>query len=155
MHDLTPQEFEERVAILRRFKATLERQRDRFRRYLDQLERSADGPCDDEPSHLDLHVEMEQSIVRELSLFERSVEPLEHLYREHDPDGAGEIPALRQALQRTRDEVLQRAQANRSFLQSRLESIRAELPSRSVRTRPIAVSGREPSHEPSLVDVTA
>lgn len=123
--ELTQREFDERVAILRRFRAALVRQRDRFRDYLRQLEeRGATGTPDDD---LDFHVELEHSVVREISTFERSIEPLETLYRAHDPEGATEIPALREALQRTRDEVLRRTRENQELLRGQIDAVRTKI----------------------------
>lgn len=141
MSTLSQDEFKERVAILRRFKQALIRQRDRFRHYLDMLEQRDEGT--DPEDELEFHIEMERSIVKEIASFDRTIEPLEALYREHSPDDAGEIPALRDALSRTRDEVLSRTTTNQKILRSQLDAIRSEITSmRSVRG-------------PTLVDVTA
>lgn len=130
MEHLTRAEFDERVAIMRRFKAALERQRDRFRRYLDELERHGRENAETEPGEaLEFHVEMERAIVHEIASFERTIEPLETLYRAHDPDGAREIPALREALDRTREEVVSRTRISRAVLHRHLEAIRDEISS--------------------------
>ena len=155
---LSQEELNERVDVLRRFKAALIAQRDRFRRYLEVLEAGAqpDGtPLDD----LEFHVEMERSIVREIGTFEKTIEPLEHLYRAHDPEGAEQIPALREALQRTRDEVIRRTTANQEVLRAQLENLREEISalkivrSRGLRIPAAATRAAEP--EARLVDVTA
>jgi hypothetical protein len=123
--DLTQAEFDERVGILRRFRAALVRQRDRFRAYLRQLEeRELSGDPDE---NLAFHVELEHAVVREISTFERSIEPLETLYRAHDPEGASEIPALREALQHTRDDVLRRTRENQKLLRSQIDDIRSTI----------------------------
>ena len=154
---LSKREFDERVAILRRYREALMRQRDRFRHYLDVLENRTDAgnPEDD----LEFHVELERSIVKEIASFERSIEPLETLYRAHDPEGS-EIPALREALQRTRDEVLRRTSCNQELLRRQLDAIRDQVSSAREQVTPlrprrsrITIAGVAP--EPSLVDVTA
>ena len=169
MNDLTQAEFDERVGILRRFRAALVRQRDRFRSYLRQLEeRELSGDPDE---NLAFHVELEHAVVREISTFERSIEPLETLYRAHDPEGASEIPALREALQHTRDDVLRRTRENQKLLRSQIDGIRSTI--RSLSSEHASANGDEPavateerraraalagystSDRPELVNVTA
>ncbi len=163
MEPLTRAEFDERVAIMRRFKAALERQRDRFRRYLDELERHGQANAGTEPGQaLEFHVEMERAIVHEIASFERTIEPLETLYRAHDPDGAREIPALREALDLTRDEVVRRTEISRAALLQHIEALRDEISSLRIMQTDGAsdrpgrhAAGRSHSPEPGLVDVTA
>jgi len=149
---LSETEIKARVAILKRFKQALVRQRDRFRQQLLMLERrgATDSPEDD----LEFHIAMEQSIVKEIASFERTIEPLETLYRAHDPEGAREIPALREALERTRDEVVRRTEYNREILEQQIEAIRDEISTlRIVRASAFQPASRH--RESTLVDVTA
>lgn len=121
---LSSDELATRVAILRRYKQALTRQRERFRGYLGLLEaRASAGAAGD----LLFHIELERTILREIASFERTIEPLETLYRSSDSDGASDIPALREALQRTRDEVLRRTQENQRLLRARIGAIRSEV----------------------------
>lgn len=154
MSRLSHDEFKERVRILRRYREALVRQRDRFRRYLQVLETRGGGG--DPSEELEFHVELEASIVKEISSFERTIEPLETLYRAHDPEGAEEIPALREALARTRDEVLLRTEHNQQILRQQLEAIRREVSSLKVlhAGRP-SFSGSAAPSAPAVVDVTA
>jgi hypothetical protein len=149
---LTEQEFNERVAILRRFKRGLIRQRDRFRRHLDELEKR--GGSADPNADLEFHIAMEQSIVKEISVFERTIAPLERLYRVHDPEGAREIPALREALTRTREEVLRRTERSCELLERQLETMRDQVTTLRLH-RPGAF--RAPDNDPvaQRVNVTA
>ena len=152
MSELSETEIRERVAILKRFKQALVRQRDRFKHQLLMLEQR--GTSADSEDDLEFHIAMEQSIVKEIASFERTIEPLETLYRAHDPAGAREIPALREALERTREEVVRRTEYNREILQHQVEAIRDEISTlRIVRGRAFQSASREP--ESSLVDVTA
>ncbi|MFW5741909.1 MAG: flagellar biosynthesis protein FlgN [Spirochaetota bacterium] len=153
MSQLSADEFNERVRILRRYREALVRQRDRFRDYLLVLE--ARGAGGDPAEELEFHVELEASIVREISSFERTIEPLETLYRAHDSEGAQEIPALREALVKTRDEVLRRTQGNREVLRDQLDAIRREISSlRVLHTGHHSFAGAAPAG-PAVVDVTA
>ncbi|MFW5688671.1 MAG: hypothetical protein ACOC1U_03785 [Spirochaetota bacterium] len=166
MSTITPDEFNERVAILRRFKRALTRQRDRFRAHLERLEQREviASPASDTEFHEELQFfsEMERSIVHEIASFERTIEPLETLYRAHDRDGAGDIPALRAALDRTRDEVLRRTSENQKLMRREIDALREQIAadsaaSRSPVRRPVhALAGayRRRSDQ-VLVDVTA
>lgn len=132
MNGISRSEYDESVTILRSYRTALERQRDRFRGYLRRLEQR--DASSDPRGDLEFHLELEQAIVREIASFERTVEPLEVLYRAHDPDGAGEIPALRDALTRARNEVLGRVRLNQRILRGQIASIRDEIA--AIRTAP-------------------
>jgi biopolymer transport protein ExbB/TolQ len=158
MPHLSQAEFNERVDILRRYKQALMRQRDRFRSYLTSLE--ARGASENLEDDLEFHVEMEQSIVKEIASFERTIEPLETLYRAHAPEDAQEIPSLREALYRTRDEVLRRTEHNQRILREQLAAIRDEVTSLRRTTRSLAGANAtypdtRPSGGTTLIDVTA
>lgn len=148
---LTQEQIDDRVAILTRFREALLRQREKFRHYLELIEREDDA-CSSESERLEFHVQMEHSIVSEIAAFQRSIEPLERMYREVDPEGAREIPDLRKALDRTRDEVLRRNEKNRVLLRQHLEELRSEIANLRVvqRTRSLFATP-----EPELVDLRA
>lgn len=122
---ITKCERDERVALLRRFKATIERQRARFFEYLRVLEAGSDNESPEE--RLAFHVELEQQILAEIETFERVAGPLEALYSEKDPDGATRIPQLRAALERTKSEVLSRVSENQVLLRRQIAEIRDQI----------------------------
>jgi hypothetical protein len=122
---VTKDERDERVALLRRFKATVERQRARFSEYLRVLEAGSDNESAEE--RLAFHVELEQQIIAEIETFERVAGPLEALYREKDPEGAERIPKLRSALERTKREVLARVTENQTLLRRQIAEIREQI----------------------------
>lgn len=148
---LTQEQIDDRVAILTRFREALLRQREKFRHYLETIERE-DNSFSSDAERLELHVQMEQSIVSEITSFQRVIEPLELMYREVDPDGARDIPELRQALNRTRDEVLRRHERNRTLLKQQIEELRSEIADLRIMRR-VQSFGATP--EPELVDVWA
>ena len=117
---ITQHELDERVAFLRRFKNTLLRQRDRFQHYLDLLERGIDADADPEEA-LEFQVTLEEAVQREIDAFERTIAPLEVLYHAHRDSDHTDIPEIRAALRRTRDEVLRRACMNRHRLKLQIE----------------------------------
>lgn len=147
---LTRHEIDDRIAILTRFRAALLRQRERFRQYLELLDAEEAGEGD--AASLEIHVAMEHSIIAEIASFQRTIEPLEMLYRDADPEGAGEIPHLREALNRTRDEVLRRHEHNRALLAAQLEELRSQIASLRIVARAPSVYA---TPAPSLVDLHA
>lgn len=114
---------EERVRILNRFKLAIEKQRDRFREYLRILEAQSGNESLEE--QLTFHLELEARIFSEIETFERVAGPLESLYREKDPDGAEQLPRLREQLDQTRREVLERAKRNKAEIRTQLKRLRA------------------------------
>jgi len=95
---------------------------------------------------------MEKSIVREIATFEQVIEPLELMYRENDPDGAAEIPNLRAALERTREEVVRRTEVNRDILKSQISALRREISGLRVMKRHQSLYA---TPAPATIDISA
>ena len=70
MSELTQEELNERVAILRRFKSLLEEQRGKFREYLNVLEKQQDSITSENPESILAHTELEQQVVKNLAAFQ-------------------------------------------------------------------------------------
>ena len=135
-------ELNERIAFLHRFKNVLITQRERFQAYLDILERG-EGATGSPDEILEFHVALEEAVVRDIALFERSIRPLEAIYEaEHsDNDPPGDIPQIREALTRTREELVARTRTNRAVLRRQIEELtsveavtRSAAPIRTCRT---------------------
>ena len=152
---LTQGEIEERTAILRRFREALLRQRERFNRYLEMLEQQAPGEDAGDRGDLhqiEIHVEMEQAIIHEIASFEQVIEPLQLMYREHDPDGAADFPHLKAAFERTRDQVLRHTVRSRELLKQEISSLRSEISSLRIMRRNQSLYA---TPEPTTVDISA
>ncbi len=152
---LTQLEIEERVAVLRRFREALLRQRERFSRYLEMLEQQPPGENDGDrpdPEQLEIHVEMEQAIIHEIASIEQVIEPLQLMCREHDSEGAADIPKLQAALDRTRDEVLRRTARSRELLKQEINSLRSEISGLRIMRRRQSLYA---TPEPTTVDISA
>ncbi|MDR2312975.1 MAG: flagellar biosynthesis protein FlgN [Spirochaetaceae bacterium] len=163
---LSSAELEHRVAILKRFRELLSQQRDRFRQYLDVLDRQKDiiktGNADD----LTAHVELEEKIVGDIFAIQKVIDPLEDMYRTIFPpvrtvEGAHpealpreiqEVPTLKAALEELKTEAVLRSSRNRQLLAKRLEELRAEM--KTLRANPYAIHRSAYSGETaSLVDI--
>ena len=148
------------MAVLRRFREALLRQRERFSRYLEMLEQQPPGENDGDrpdrdrhdPEQLEIHVEMEQAIIHEIASIEQVIEPLQLMCREHDSEGAADIPKLQAALDRTRDEVLRRTVRSRELLKQEISSLRSEISGLRIMRRRQSLYA---TPEPTTVDISA
>jgi hypothetical protein len=148
--DLSPDELSQRVAVLKRFKELLNAQRDRFRTYLEALDKQKDiieqGSADD----LIQHVELEEKIVADIYAIQKVIDPLEDLYhaaRLNAPQGFGgasgdEVPALKAALEGLKSEAVARSGRNKELLSRRMVELRNEI--KSLRSNPYL--HRQPSY---------
>lgn len=123
------EEFEERVRILRRLRHMLVQQRDRLRSYLEALEQEGDSIREGDVDQFERHVELEQSIAREIFEFRKAIDPLEALYRATSPTQDREIPRLRAHLEKLQEDVLKRNGENRALLHMRVEDLRSQVES--------------------------
>lgn len=125
---LSQAELNQRVSVLKRFRELLVRQRDKFRSYLDVLERQKSDIETGEVDDLVAHVEAEQSIVAEIFAVQKVIDPLEDMYREAykgaQPDGVDE---LKSTLAQLKDEVVAKNAENRALLKQRMEMLRHQI----------------------------
>lgn len=127
---LEDREVAERVELLTRFRQLLLRQRERFSAYLGALEQEGDAIRQGDVDRFERHVQLEQSIVRDIISFRRAVDPLEELYHRATGRNAGDegdIPELKAHLENLQAQVLKRNEENRTELRSRLEELRREV----------------------------
>ena len=145
--DISPGELSQRVAVIKRFKELLKAQRDRFRAYLDALDRQKDvierGTADD----LLHHVELEEKIVADIFSIQKVIDPLEKMYHNarletpaEKKKGSGglkpaekqdreEVSSLKEALEGLKAEAVLRSGQNRDLLSKRLAELRSEIKS--------------------------
>lgn len=127
---LDDREVAQRVELLTRFRQLLLKQRDRFRTYLSTLEEEGDAIRKGDVEHFERHVQLEQSIVKDIISFRRAVEPLEDLYHSATGRNAGDegdIPELQAHLEHLQAQVLKRNEENRQELRSRLDELRQQV----------------------------
>jgi hypothetical protein len=172
---LSAGEVKRRVAVLKRFRELLNQQRERFRQYLDVLDKQKDviegGSADD----LISHVELEEKIVTDIFAIQKVIDPLEEMYRTASRGVSGEtaasgrtaaagpasaevsneereVPSLKAALEELKAEAVVRSQRNRELLTKRMEELRLEM--KTLRAHPYAIHRSAYSSESaSLVDI--
>jgi hypothetical protein len=156
---LSREELDQRVAILRRFRALLVEQRDHFRAYLEELDKQKDVIETGSAEQLIAHVELEEKIVSDIFAVQKVIDPLEEMYHSAGGTGPGktdEVLGLKSALEGLKKEAAQRSGRNRAILSRRMAEIRAEI--ESLRANPYRPGGtyaaKNRSAVPALIDIT-
>ena len=126
--ELTKEQLDERVAILKRFRQLLEQQRQKFRDYLVVLEKQAEMIGTENVDAMVQHAEIEQSIVSEIHTIQKVINPLEDMYRTVNPEiEDAEIPKLKTDLEQLRKDVLVQNEKNRELLKSHMTMLRQQV----------------------------
>jgi hypothetical protein len=144
-----PEELARRVAILKRFRNLLTQQRDRFRSYLEALDKQKDIIEKGDPDELLVHVELEEKIVADIFSIQKVIDPLEEMYQTalsgFDPFrtagkapfySSDDVPGLKAALEDLKHEAVIRSTRNKELLSRRMVELRAEI--KSLRSNPYA-----------------
>ena len=157
--ELSREELDQRVAILRRFRALLVEQRDHFRAYLEELDNQKDVIETGSAEQLIAHVELEEKIVADIFAIQKVIEPLDEMYRAAGGSGSaktGEIRGLKSALEGLKKEAALRSGRNKDLLSRRMAEIRAEI--ETLRANPYRSGGTYSAKNrpaaPALIDIT-
>ena len=125
---LSRQEIDQRVAVLKRFKALLQEQRKKFSDYLVVLETQERSIHEENIDALVHHTELEQSIIGDIFTIQKVIDPLEEMYRLGIPDKDDtEVVRLKSDLNKLQSQVIDQNQKNRELLQSRMADLRQEM----------------------------
>jgi len=140
-------ELNQRIAVIKRFKELLKAQRDRFRIYLDSLEKQQTAIQTGTADDLLHYVELEEKIVADIFSIQKVIDPLEKMYHAAIPQnpagvkGAAEsdtleVLSLKGALEGLKAEAVIRSERNKELLSQRMTEIRSEI--KSLRSNPYA-----------------
>jgi|WetSurMetagenome_2_1015567.scaffolds.fasta_scaffold938638_1 hypothetical protein len=142
---------ENKVAVLKRLREMLLRQKEKFQSYLSLLEQEESSIVGGDTERLLSQVELEKTIIAEIFTLKKVIAPLETLYTAAYPLSESTVPRLREALQDMGQELVARNGRNRALLKERMEELRREIS--TLRAWPRSAS---PFAEvvPSLVDIT-
>ena len=125
---LSRQEIDQRVAVLKRFKALLQEQRKNFSDYLVVLETQERSIHEENIDALVHHTELEQSIIGDIFTIQKVIDPIEEMYRLGMPDKDDtEVVRLKSDLNKLQFQVIDQNQKNRELLQSRMADLRQEM----------------------------
>ena len=75
--NLTQEEINERIAILKRFRHLLEQQRNKFKEYLTVLEKQEKGIASEDDTVIVAQAELEQQIVSNITNLQKVIVPME------------------------------------------------------------------------------
>jgi hypothetical protein len=144
--------IQQNVAILKRLREMLFRQREKFGSYLHLLECEGEAIEQGDSERLLSQVELEQSLIAEIFTLKKVIAPLESLYQAHYPAGTeATIPKLKTTLEKMGSEIHAHNVRNRERLRERMDDMRREIT--SLRRWPKTAS---PFAEvtPGLIDIT-
>jgi len=152
-------ELAQRVAVLKRFKTLLSQQRDRFRNYLDLLDKQQGVIESGSAEDLLSYVEIEEKIVADIFSIQKVIDPLEEMYNSvifsHNPEKiSDEVPSLKASLENLKSEAVIRSTKNKELLSKRMLELRQEI--KILRNNPYSASGRSSfndTNKASLVDI--
>ena len=142
---------EQNVAILKRLREMLQRQREKFQGYLALLEQEESSIRRGDAESLLAQVEAEKSIIADIYALRKVIEPLESLYQAAYPLAESTVARLKATLEKMGEQVVAHNAKNRALLRARMEDLRLEIA--SLRAWPRASSHFVPS-PPRLVDIT-
>lgn len=129
MEEISQAELDERVAILRKFRALLEQQRKKFQEYLAVLEKQEHSIEEEDTEALVAHAELEQAIAGSLSNLQKVIVPFSEMYKSgaSSLDRHGDVAAIQADLNRLQAKVLAQNEKNREKIRAHLVQIRRQL----------------------------
>jgi hypothetical protein len=152
---ISPEELNQRVVVLKRFRELLLEQRNRFRQYLEVLDTQRDVITQGNAEQLLSHVDLEEKILGDIFSIQKVIDPLEHMYRSAFPtEDSREMPELKSVVEELKSEAAVRMKRNKELLSARMTQIRSEI--KNLRGNPFI--GRPSiyadSGAPSFIDIS-
>lgn len=131
MAEISQEELDERVALLRRFRSLLEEQRSKFQEYLNVLEKQQDSITEENPESLLAHTELEQQVVKNIANLQKVIVPMKKLYTTKVPHESleedVEITKIQNDLSDLQNKVLKQNEINRDLLRIHIEQLRNQI----------------------------
>lgn len=130
MADISQEELNQRVALLKKFKTLLEQQRGKFQEYLNVLEKQQTSITSENSEALIAHTELEQQVVKNISNLQKVIIPMSTMYKLNPVTENAEtesINKIQEELSDLQNRVLRQNQINRELLREHIENIRAQI----------------------------
>lgn len=130
MAEISQEELEERVALLRRFRTLLEQQRNKFQEYLTVLEKQQDSIQSENAEVLIAHTELEQQVVKNIANLQKVIVPMSKMYSQKGTPSAEEqasINKIQDELNDLQTKVLEQNKINRDLLRIHIDQIRTQI----------------------------
>lgn len=129
--DITNEELNQRVALLKRFRTLLEQQRAKFQEYLTVLEKQQDSIAKEDPEALIAHTELEQQVVKNLANLQKVIVPMQKMYKASNPTEQDSeqqtITQIQNELTQLQNKVLDQNKVNRDLLRLHIDNIRKQI----------------------------
>ncbi|MDR1748783.1 MAG: flagellar export chaperone FlgN [Spirochaetaceae bacterium] len=152
--ELSSEELNERVAILKRFRELLEQQRAKFREYLKTLELQQDVIASGDMEAMTAYTELEEHIVSNIYTIQKVIDPMEAIYRSACPDAELRLPEMKKELTRIQERVMEQNRKNRELLTFRMTALRQQIASvRNPYTKRSSIYSTT-SHSAGIIDIT-
>ena len=126
-NNLSQDEINERVAILKRFRHLLEQQRNKFKEYLVVLEKQEEGIKSENDTVIVAQAELERQIVSNISNLQKVIVPIETMYKEKGITLTAEIPQIQKELTELQEAVLTQNEKNQSLLKEHMEELKSSI----------------------------
>ena len=135
--ELSKEELDERIAILKRFRKLLEQQRNKFQEYLSVLE-SQEGKIEvEDGDSIAAHTELENQIVKNLANLQKVIVPMQGMYNAIKPGlplaDNSTVEQLKLDLASLQKQVLAQNERNRNLLQNHMDKVKNQLGNMAVR----------------------
>lgn len=148
---LSQEELAERVAIVKRFRSLLEKQRTKFQEYLKALELQETKISSQDTEALMAHTELETQIVQGIDSLRKVIGPMQKLYlgvkssaATYNPADIVPIDKLQNDLHRLQSQVLAQNEKNRQMIKVQLSELREQI---------VAIKNPYRSHQSIYADV--
>lgn len=131
--NISQQELDERVAILKRLRSLLQQQRDKFKEYLTVLEKQETSIQEDKTEKILAHTELEQQVLTSISSLRKVIIPMEKMYElTHKKSAMNskdtlEISQLQKELQSLQEKVIIQNDKNRELLKIQMNELKTKI----------------------------
>lgn len=135
--EISQDELNERVAILKRFRTLLEQQRGKFQEYLTVLEKQQDSITTQDPEAIMAHTRLEEQVVNNIANLQKVIVPMTKMYNSvkattnhqvvNEDKEADEIDKIQNELFDLQSKVLMQNQLNHELLQVNLNQIKTQM----------------------------
>lgn len=130
MAEISQEELNERIALLKKFRALLLQQREKFQEYLTVLEKQETSIESENSEKLLAHTELEQQVVSNIMNLQKVIVPMSELYKERGAHLEEEsVVAIQKDLDDLQQKVLEQNAKNRELLKAHIVQIRSQISS--------------------------
>lgn len=131
MEEITQEELKERVEILKKLRALLEMQRNKFREYLKVLEQQEHSIETENSEALIMHTELEQEVVKGIANLQKVIIPMSELYKSSSSSDGNisdsAVNELQKDLSTLQNKVLAQNEKNRELLRTHMTQIKTQI----------------------------